>query len=151
MIFCICIDLLLQHQVLAVHGLILNAQHLAVIYGIIVQEYVAVVVLQMQRGRCLGQQLTRLNEAVALKVPAAYLLGVVPLGDGLDFEIVTPFGALIAILWELKQRQLDMLHATDDATRRLGGQMSGADVLATVSLSVREIQRVTPLMQQQGI
>lgn len=81
-----------------------------------------------------------------LKVTTADVLGVVPLGYGLDLEIVAPLGSLIALLWKVQHRQLGVFHSADDAADRpVGGQVDRADMFAPVPLGIREPECLAPL------
>jgi len=140
-----------QQHVVVVHGLVLDpiAGRTS---GVVAEEYVRVVVVQMQRGNRTWTQFTRLCKTMRLEVTTADVFGAVPLWYGLDLEIVAPLGALIALLRKIQHRQLNVVHLADNASYRLvGGQVDRADMFTPVSLSIREPECLAPLSKQRGI
>jgi len=140
-----------QQHVVVVHGLVLDpiAGRTS---GVVAEEYVRVVVVQMQRGNRTWTQFTRLCKTMRLEVTTADVFGAVPLWYGLDLEIVAPLGALIALLRKVQHRQLNVVHLADNASYRLvGGQVDRADMFTPVSLSIRESECLAPLSKQRWI
>jgi len=145
------VDRLNQQHVVVVHGLVLDpiAGRTS---GVVAEEYVRVVVVQMQRGNRTWTQFTRLCKTMRLEVTTADVFGAVPLWYGLDLEIVAPLGALIALLRKVQHRQQNVVHLADNASYGfIGGQVHRADMFAPVSLSIREPECLAPLSKQRGI